>query len=154
MREPGWVLRETVLALQERLLAEFGGASGVRDPGLLDSALARPQQLFAYGRPSHFELAAAYAFGLVRNHPFVDGNKRIGFTAAVLFLELNGHRFSASEAEATIKTFALAARDLDESGYAAWLKANCRKRRSAKSRVGLRLRRDTPGASGRRSPAS
>ena len=128
MKEPGWVLRETVLALQERLLAEFGGAGGVRDLGLLDSALARPQQRYAYGRPSLFELAAAYAFGLVRNHPFVDGNKCIGFTTAVLFLELNGYRFSASEAVATVKTLALAARDLDESGYAAWLRANCRKR--------------------------
>ena len=81
----------------------------------------------AYGQPSIFELAAAYAFGLVRNHPFLDGNKRIGFTTAVVFLELNGHRFSAMEADATIKTMALAARDLDEAGYAKWLKENSRK---------------------------
>lgn len=121
------MLRETVLALQERLLAEFGGLSGLRDEGMLDSALARPQQLMAYGQPSIFELAAAYAFGLVRNHPFLDGNKRIGFTTAVVFLELNGHRFSAMEADATIKTMALAARDLDEAGYAKWLKENSRK---------------------------
>ncbi len=94
------MLRETVLALQERLLAEFGGRGGIRDEGLLDSALARPQHLFAYGRPSLFDLAAAYAFGLARNHPFVDGNKRIGFTVAVLFLELNGKRFNAPEADA------------------------------------------------------
>lgn len=127
MRTPRWVLRETVLALQERLLAEFGGLSGLRDEGMLDSALARPQQLMAYGQPSIFELAAAYAFGLVRNHPFLDGNKRIGFTTAVVFLELNGHRFSAMEADATIKTMALAARDLDEAGYAKWLKENSRK---------------------------
>ena len=124
MKAPQWVLRETVLALQERLLAEFGGLGGVRDTGLLDSALARPRQLLAYGKPGLFELAAAYAFGLVRNHPFVDGNKRIGFTTAILFLELNGHRFEASEAAATLQTLALAARDLDEAGYAAWLKAN------------------------------
>lgn len=121
------MLRETVLALQERLLAEFGGLSGLRDAGLLESALARPQQLFAYGKPSLFDLAAAYAFGLVRNHPFLDGNKRIGFTTAVVFLELNGYRFAASEADATIKTLALAARELDEADYAAWLKANSRK---------------------------
>lgn len=127
MKEPRWVLRETVLALQERLLAEFGGLSGLRDAGLLDSALARPQQLLAYGKPSRFELAAAYAFGLVRNHPFLDGNKRIGFTTAVLFLELNGCRFTASEADATLKTLALAARELGEAGYAAWLKENSRK---------------------------
>jgi death-on-curing protein len=127
MKEPQWVLRETVPALQERLLAEFGGLSGVRDPGLLDSALARPQQLFAYGKPSLFDLAAAYAFGLVQNHPFLDGNKRIGFTTAIVFLELNGYRFRASEVEATVKTLALAARDVDEARYAVWLKENSRK---------------------------
>lgn len=127
MKEPQWVLRETVLALQERLLAEFGGLSGVRDAGLLDSALARPQHLSAYGKPSLFHLAAAYAFGLVRNHPFLDGNKRIGFTAAVLFLELNGQRFTAAEADATIKTLALAASELDEAAYIIWLKQNSRK---------------------------
>ena len=127
MEEPQWLLRETVLALQERLLAEFGGLSGIRDAGLLDSALARPQQLFAYGQPSIFDLAAAYAFGLVRNHPFLDGNKRIGFAAAVLFLELNGRRFTAPEAEATVKTLALAARELDENGYATWLREHSHK---------------------------
>jgi death on curing protein len=127
VKTPQWVLREVVLALQERLLAEFGGRSGVRDGGLLDSALARPQQRIAYGKPTLFELAAAYAFGLMRNHPFVDGNKRVGFTTAVLFLELNGYQFTASEAQATLKTLALAARDLDEAGYAAWLQANSRK---------------------------
>jgi len=121
MKEAQWLLRQTVLATQERLLAEFGGLSGVRDAGLLDSALARPQQLSTYGRPSLFDLAAAYAYGLVRNHPFLDGNKRIAFTAAVVFLELNGRRFTASEAEAALKTLALAARELDEADYAAWL---------------------------------
>lgn len=124
MKEPQWVLRETVLALQERLLAEFGGLSGLRDAGLLDSALARPEHLLAYGRPDLCELAAAYAFGLVRNHPFLDGNKRIGFTTAVLFLELNGGRFAAAEADATLQTLALAARELDEAGYTAWLRSN------------------------------
>ena len=93
----------------------------------LDSALARPQQIFAYGKPSLFDLAAAYAFGLVRNHPFLDGNKRIGFATAIVFLELNGCRFAASEADATIKTLALAARELDEADYATWLRANSRK---------------------------
>lgn len=127
MKAPQWVLRETVLALQERLLAEFGGLSGVRDPGLLESALARPRQRLVYGMPGLFELAAAYAFGLVRNHPFLDGNKRIGFTTAVLFLELNGCPFEASEIDATLQTLALAAGELDEVGYATWLKANSRK---------------------------
>ena len=116
-----------MLALQERVLAEFGGLAGIRDAGLLDSALARPQQLLAYGQPSVFDLAAAYAFGLVRNHPFLDGNKRIAFATAVLFLELNGRNFTAPEAEATLKTLALAARDLDEMDYATWLRENSRR---------------------------
>jgi death-on-curing protein len=127
MKEPQWVLRETVLALQERLLPEFGGIGGIRDDGLLHSALARPQQLFAYGQPSLFDLAEAYAFGLVRNQTFLDGNKRIGFTVAVLFLELNGKRFAAPEVEATLKTLALAARELDEVTYAAWLRKHSSK---------------------------
>ena len=80
-----------------------------------------------YGRPTLFDLAAAYAFGLVRDHPFLDGNKRIAFTAAILFLEMNGRRFSASEAEATLKTLALAARELDEADYAAWLREHSHK---------------------------
>jgi death-on-curing protein len=89
--------------------------------------------LFAYGKPSVFELAAAYAYGLIRNHPFLDGNKRIGFTAAIAFLELNGCRFTASEADATLKALALAARELDEAGYAAWLRVNSRKARRGQS---------------------
>ena len=124
MREPEWLLKETVLALQERLLDEFGGLAGIRDWGLLESALARPKQLFSYGDPTLFELAAGYAFGLIRNHPFLDGNKRIGFTAAITFLESNGYLFGASEAESTEKTLALAARAIDEQGYAAWLREN------------------------------
>lgn len=124
MTDPQWVLRETVLALHERLLAEFGGLSGLRDEGMLDSALARPRQLFSYGKPNLFEWAAAYAFGLVCNHAFLDDNKRIGFTTAIVFLELNGYRFAASEFEATIQTLALAAHELKETRYATWLKAN------------------------------
>jgi death-on-curing protein len=125
VNKPVWLLREAVLAAHERLLSEFGGASGIRDVGLLDSALARPDNLFAYGQPDVFAMAAAYAYGVVKNHPFFDGNKRTGFTAAIVFLELNGEVFTASEADATIQTLALAAGDLDEPGYAAWLKANC-----------------------------
>jgi death-on-curing protein len=124
MKEPVWVLREVVQALHERLLSEFGGAAGIRDDGMLESALNRLANQFAYGSPSLFELAAAYAFGLVRNRPFLDGNKRTGFATAILFLELNGYRFTASEVDATIQTLALAAHDLDEAGFAAWLGAN------------------------------
>ena len=124
MKEPVWVLREVVYALHERLLSEFGGAAGVRGDGMLESALSRPASQFAHDPPSMPELAAVYAFGLVCNHPFMDGNKRVGFATAVLFLELNGYRFTASEVDATVRTLALAAHDLDEAGYAAWLAAN------------------------------
>lgn len=86
MKTPVWVLRETVLTLHEQSLAEFGGADGIRDEGLLDSALSKPENLFTYGKPTIFDLAASYGFGLVKNHPFIDGNKRAGF---------NTTRFSA-----------------------------------------------------------
>lgn len=124
MTDPAWVSRAVVLALHERLIAEFGGEDGLRDMGLLESALARPMHLRAYANPTLAELAACYAYGLVKNHPFVDGNKRIGFTTAVLFLEINGCAFTAGQVDAVIQTLALAAGALSESGYAAWLAAN------------------------------
>jgi death on curing protein len=127
MKAPVWVLREAVVAVHEQLVAAFGGSAGIRDAGLLESALARPENLFSYGRPTVFDLAASYGFGLVKNHPFVDGNKRIGFTVAIMFLELNGYRFNATEADATVRTLALAASDIGEAEYAAWLEANCRR---------------------------
>lgn len=121
------MLCETVLALHEQSLAQFGGTAGIRDAGLLDSALGRPQNLFAYGRPTRFELAASYAFGLAKNPPFLDGNKRVAFVTAVLFLELNGLSFEAEEADAAVQTLALAAGALREAQFAAWLKANSTK---------------------------
>jgi death-on-curing protein len=127
MKPPVWVLRETVLTLHEQSLAEFGGAAGIRDKGLLYSALAKPENLFAYGKPTLFELAASYGFGLVKKHPFVDGNKRAGFIVAIVFLELNDHRFQASEAEAAVCTLAMAAGEMSEADFAAWLKANSRR---------------------------
>ena len=127
MKRPVWVLPETVATLHEQLLAVFGGAVGVRDAGLLQSALARPENLLAYGTPTAFELAASYAFGLVKNHPFVDGNKRTGIAVAVLFLELNGYRFEATEADATVRTLALAAGEMKEGAFAEWLTANSRR---------------------------
>ncbi len=127
MKQPVWVLRETVLTLHEQSLAAFGGAAGIRDEGLLGSALAKPQNLFTYGKPTVFDLAASYGFGLVKNHPFVDGNKRVGFIVAVVFLELNGHRFQATEVEAAVRTLALAAGEMSEVEFAAWLKANSRR---------------------------
>ena len=127
MKEPVWVLREVVLMAHEQSLAQFGGPAGVRDEGLLDSALSKPQNLFNYGKPTLFELAASYAFGLVKNHPFIDGNKRTGFVIAVIFLELNGCRFQATEVDAALRTLALAAGEMSEAAYADWLKANSKR---------------------------
>ena len=128
MSEPVWVFREVVLGLHEQSLAQFGGSNGIRDEGLLDSALGKPQNLFAYGAPNVFELAASYAFGLVKNHPFLDGNKRTGFTVAVLFLEINGQKFAAPETDAAVKTLALAAGEMSEAEFASWLELHCKTR--------------------------
>lgn len=127
MKEPLWVLREVVFLAHEQSLARFGGSSGLRDEGLLDSALGKPLNLFACGRPTIFELAASYAFGLVKNHPFLDGNKRAGFIVALTFLQINGWHLQASEVDATIRTLALAAGEMTEAAYADWLKANSKK---------------------------
>lgn len=124
--EPRWISREICLAVHDMLLSQYGGCAGLRDSGLLDSALARPLQMKAYGSPSLPELAAAYAAGIIRNHPFLDGNKRTGFMLGSGFLELNGMEFFASEAEAVIKTLALAAGELTEETYAEWLGKNSR----------------------------
>jgi death on curing protein len=124
VKEPVWVLREVVLLAHEQSLAQFGGSAGIRDEGLLDSALGKPQNLFAYGKPSLFELAAGYAFGIVKNHPFIDGNKRAGFVVAVTFLQVNGWRLEAGEVDATLRTLALAAGEMSQAEYAKWLKAN------------------------------
>jgi death-on-curing protein len=129
VREPNWVSRTIVLLSHNEALARDGGAAGVRDMGLLESALARPQNLYAYDPDADAAaLAAAYAFGIVRNHPFVDGNKRTGFLVAVFFLELNGMRFIANEVDATVQTLALAASEIDEAEFAAWLRGNVQPR--------------------------
>jgi death-on-curing protein len=125
--EPQWVLRDTVLLLHEQSLAEHGGTSGIRDEGLLDSALGKPMNLFAYGEPALFDLAASYVYGLVKNHPFLDGNKRIGFVTGALFLALNGYQLVATEADAAIRTLALAAGEMTEKAYAAWLESNSKR---------------------------
>ena len=125
MTEPVWIDERDALALHDRLLAIDGGASGLRDYALLDSALARPRQHFTYAeKPDVIEMATAYTAGIVRNRPFVDGNKRTGFLVGILFLELNGYRFRASEEEATQAVLALAAGTLEEAGYAAFLRGN------------------------------
>ena len=128
-KEPLWILDRAVLAAQDRLLAAHGGAQGLRDAGLLESALARPRQFYAYGSPDIIELAAAYTTGIVRNHPFVDGNKRTGFATGIAFLLLNGFVFQATEEDATRAVLALAAGELDEAGYTAWLRVNVNTRR-------------------------
>jgi death-on-curing protein len=126
--EPVWLSGAVVLALHDEQLAEHGGASGVRDEGLLESALSRPQNLFHYGAPSLAELAACYAFGLVRNHPFVDGNKRASLVATELFLDLNGYALTATDEEVVLKWLALAAGDCDEPQLADWLGARLQAR--------------------------
>jgi death-on-curing protein len=138
VKQPVWIEERDVPALHGRLLALDGGAAGVRDACFLESALARPRQLYAYGdKPDIVEMAATYVAGIlgaevapreevVRNHPFFDGNKRTGFVVGVLFLELNGYRFTASEEDATQAVFGLAAGTLDEAGFAAWMRANCK----------------------------
>jgi len=123
MSEPAWVLPELVHAVHQMLLAEHGGPPGVRDHALLDSALARPRQRAAYEPEiSVFELAASYSYGLARNHPFIDGNKRIALTVAAVFLELNGYSLDASEAEAVLVYQQLAAGTLTEGELANWMR--------------------------------
>ncbi len=117
-----WLIEGVVIAMHGELIAEHGGSAGIRDAGLLASSLARPQNQAAYGEPSVFDLAAAYAFGIIRDHPFVDGNKRTGFLAAYVFLDLNGWELMSSEAEAVAAVLALAKGDMDEAGFADWLK--------------------------------
>ncbi len=125
MSEPVWLPRAVVIATHEQLLSRFGGLSGIRDEGLLESALARPRQLRAYGSPDIFQMAASYAHGIVKNHPFLDGNKRIGFMAAYIFLGANGQTFSAPEEEVVLQTLALAAGECSENEYAEWLERSC-----------------------------
>ncbi len=126
MKEPIWLRKDALFAVHERLLAEHGGSSGIRDEGLLESALGRPQNLLAYGKSAIFELASAYACGIIKNHPFVDGNKRTGFMSAFLFLGRNGYELNAEESDVVIKTLAVASGTMNEKEYAAWLKDNSR----------------------------
>ncbi|GIL01033.1 MAG: death-on-curing protein [Alphaproteobacteria bacterium] len=126
MTEPIWLLDSIVLAMHDEQLAEHGGAQGIRDRGMLESALARPKNLFAYGEGDLCALAAAYAFGIARNHPFVDANKRTALLAAYTFLRINGQELVASETDAVATMFALAAAEIDDRAVAEWLRANTR----------------------------
>jgi death-on-curing protein len=121
-----WLTARDVAAIHAELLAQFWGPAGLRDEGLLESAVARPRHVDGYGSPSVFELAAAYAFGIVRNYPFVDGNKRTALVASFVFLELNGWQVIAEEAHSVLIFRDLAAGEMEESALAAWLERNIR----------------------------
>jgi death on curing protein len=133
-KEPLWIEERDALAIHDRLLALHGGATGLRDRGLLGSALAHPRQHHAYVKASDVvEMAALYTVGIIQNHPFVDGNKRTGFVIGVLFLELHGELhgldFKASEEDATQAVMALASGTLDEAAFTAWLRENAKPKR-------------------------
>ena len=119
-----WLSSELIHAVHDEQLAEHGGGAGVRDANLLESALARPQQLAHYGEPDVAALAASYGFGIARNHPFIDGNKRTAFVAVELFLALNGTDLIASDADAVVHMLALAAGRLSEADFAQWIRNN------------------------------
>jgi death-on-curing protein len=129
VKEPIWLDRADCVAIHELMLAQHGGASGLRSEPLLESALGKPRNRFHYESAGLAALAASYAAGIVLNHPFVDGNKRTGFMLAATFLEINGLEFSASEESVVEATVALAAGEMSEAGYAEWLKTNSRKPR-------------------------
>ena len=123
-----WIDRRALLLLHDESIAEHGGAPGIRDEGLFESAMARPLNLAAYGAPGVAELAAAYGVGLAKNHAFVDGNKRVAFLAVGLFLALNGQRLVASQAEAAVVMLDVAAGVMDEAGFATWLRKHTQPR--------------------------
>jgi death on curing protein len=124
MSEPVWIADELVLAIHDRQIVEHGGVDGLRDEALLQSALGRPLNHFACESTDVVELAARYTAGIVQNHPFVDGNKRTGFVVGVLFLELNGYRFIASEEAAAQAVLELAAGTMEERAFCEFLRAN------------------------------
>ena len=132
-----WLSPAVLRAVHEEQLAEHGGASGMRDAGLFESAMARPQNLVAYGKPDIADLAAAYGYGLARNHPFIDGNKRTAFVAVELFIALNGRRLRADDVDCVLTMLSVAAGALDEAAFAAWI----RSKSAAGSRPGSPARR-------------
>ena len=131
MAEPAWIQNDVVVAIHRRQLAEHGGSDGIRDPGLLGSALARPKNLLAYsdaGPPELADLAAAYAFGLVRNHPFIDGNKRTAYVVCRTFLKLNGRDLLATQEEKFVAFLRLAEGLLSEPELADWIRQHLDKK--------------------------
>ena len=125
MKAPKWLRKDTIIAVHQKTLLEQGGAPGVRDDELLESALARPINILEYAlEPNLFDLAAAYGFGIASNHPFIDGNKRVAFYASVGFLRINGVYLNAGEADAAVTFVALAAGELSEEELASWFRNN------------------------------
>jgi len=124
-----WIERSVILAAHDEQLAEHGGSPGLRDAGLLDSALARPLNRAVYGEPDAADLAAAYAYGLATNHPFVDGNKRVAFIALELFLALNGHRLVIDDVNCAMCMLAVAAGTMKEAALADWIRRHSKRRR-------------------------
>ncbi len=124
MIEPEWLTVDVIVEMHSQQLERFGGPAGIRDVGLLESACARPLNQWAYGETRLCALAAAYAFGLARNHPFIDGNKRIAFQAMYVFLALNGQRLTATARNAADTIIALAAGELSEGELAGWIRAH------------------------------
>jgi death-on-curing protein len=124
-----WLDADVLRPVHEEQLAEHGGASGTRDDGLFESALARPENVAAYGQPDAADLAAAYGFGIARNHPFIDGNKRAAFVAVELFLDLNGFELMARDADCVLTLLAVAAGQMDEATFAHWLREHTQKRK-------------------------
>ncbi len=128
MKEPIWLIKSAVLAVHNMMIAQFGGTDGVRDEGLFESALARPANIYHYDRKAQItQLAAAYAGGIIQNQPFVDGNKRTGFMAAYMFLDINGSTLIADEVSAAAMTLSLAASEIGENDYGVWLADNIEK---------------------------
>jgi death-on-curing protein len=123
-----WINKRLLITLHDESLAMHGGASGIRDEGLLDSALNRAVNLAVYGNPDFAELAAAYGVGLAKNHAFIDGNKRAAFLSVGLFLGLNGYKLKATQVDATLTMLAVASSDMDEASFATWLRNNAMQR--------------------------
>ncbi|MBA3057793.1 MAG: type II toxin-antitoxin system death-on-curing family toxin [Gammaproteobacteria bacterium] len=123
-----WIESALIHAVHDEQLAEHGGGAGLRDPNLLESALARPQQLAHYGSPDAADLAASYGYGISPNHPFIDGNKRTGFVALELFLALNGYDLSATDADCVLTMLSVAAGELEESAFANWIRTHSQPR--------------------------
>jgi death-on-curing protein len=126
--EWGWLSTRIILAIHDEQLAEHGGAAGVRDMALLESALARPLNLAAYGQVDAADLGAFYAIAIARNHPFVDGNKRTAYVALELFLEHNGFDFTASDSDAALATLRMAAGEMSDAEFTAWVRQHARRR--------------------------